>query len=647
VKAALQMLSDSTRTIIRMEEILARPGACVLEPIFRFALEQQEEERITAVEMITVLHEFVYAAEKSSAAASPATSSVSDGPSSSATQQQPVMQSLLQKSLEPVSDSSAESLLHIQNKVLTDMATCFDLKWTNKQQWQSMRHKGMVEFPTELALKSNRMLFKNDRASLTKKEFLSNQPAFEPNPGFVYCDAGNGIMAKYFDAHVVELGKKNSHLGDLADAANKSKADPIEVLLAFYRDEATPEAREAMNFLERELEKILTDEYESQVPIVSGSANTDEEDDTHKEAAKTLMDTSVTWDREDAQAKQMLKDAEAKEMSESAEADRMQQEASQMQQTDAQRSKQRMLDFKAKGPKDEVRWRGLGTTHQDPYFENTLRVMIGSMDGLGISLWDSIWVPLKSTVRGRTTFVPEGAVQAETVCKRFLQEAHSRSLEFKTWTQCKDKDGIVLQRTDKAMDEFFDNREDFFEQLPAAALEKFESSITDTFISKYVALKGLIDRHSGEVVDVHTGSIAQWKLIPVDDVSLLQALPEQFDLATNYQAPQFSVYDRIVLEQHMMEVSATCEWRTPAAAFRPNFAKQKNRLVWPCQGTGYYCWVRTGHVISLGELFQEMHKRYNAREIYDLYLHLDIVAVKRRKPASKNHQSRQRRDPNS
>jgi hypothetical protein len=306
-----------------------------------------------------------------------------------------------------------------------------------------------------------------------------------------------------------------------------------------------------------------------------------------------------------------------------------------------------MLDFKAKGPIEEVRWRGRGMAHPDPYIENTLRVMLGSMDGLETSLWDTIWLPLKSTVTNRTTSVREGVVQAETVCKQFLKEAHFRSLAFKTWTQCKAKDGIVLQLTDKAMDEFFEIREDFFEQLPAAVLEKFESSITDTFISKYDALTGLIDRHSGEVVDLNTGSIAQWKLIPLRDVSLVQALPDQFALGPNYQAPQFSVYDRIVLEQHMMEVSARCQWRTPAASFRPNFAKQKNRLVWPCQGTPNYCWVRTGHVISLGELFQKMHVRYNAREIYDLYLHLDIVAVKRRKPGSKNHQSRQKRNPNS
>lgn len=70
--------------------------------------------------------------------------------------------------------------------------------------------------------------------------------------------------------------------------------------------------------------------------------------------------------------------------------------------------------------------------------------------------------------------------------------------------------------------------------------------------------------------------------------------------------------------------------------------KQLNRLVVPCQGTEYYCWVRAGRVISLGELFQEMHMQYNARQIFDLYLHLDIVSVKRWKPGPKNKHSQER-----
>ncbi len=85
----------------------------------------------------------------------------------------------------------------------------------------------------------------------------------------------------------------------------------------------------------------------------------------------------------------------------------------------------------------------------------------------------------------------------------------------------------------------------------------------------------------------------------------------------------------------MSEVSANCQWKTSETSLRPDFPNQLNRLVVPCQGTRFYCWVRSGRVISLGELFLQMHGQFNARQIYDLYLHLDIVAIKRRKPAPK------------
>ena len=66
VASALKLLSASTLTIIRMEEILANPGAIVLEPIFRAAIEAQHLDHLTAMQMIAVLNEFV-----SVAAASP------------------------------------------------------------------------------------------------------------------------------------------------------------------------------------------------------------------------------------------------------------------------------------------------------------------------------------------------------------------------------------------------------------------------------------------------------------------------------------------------------------------------------------------------------------------------------------------------
>ena len=126
----------------------------------------------------------------------------------------------------------------------------------------------------------------------------------------------------------------------------------------------------------------------------------------------------------------------------------------------------------------------------------------------------------------------------------------------------------------------------------------------------------------------------RWKLLPLQK-SLLQDLPEQFKLGPGYSEPMLTAYDRTVLAKHMSEVSASCRWNTSETSLRPDFEKQVNRLVVPCQGTQYYCWVRSGRVISLGELFLQMHLKYNAREIYELYLHLDIVAIKRRKPAPK------------
>ena len=180
---------------------------------------------------------------------------------------------------------------------------------------------------------------------------------------------------------------------------------------------------------------------------------------------------------------------------------------------------------------------------------------------------------------------------------------------------------------------FLELKESFFEHLPETAEEKFAETITDTFISKYKALQGLIDLHNGENVDVHMSDAHRWTLLPLN-TSLLEDLPEQFELGDKYTEPALTPYDMNVLLRHMAEVSASCRWKTPETDLRPDFPNQLNRLVVPCKGTPYYCWVRSGRVISLGELFLQMHTDYNAHEIYELYLHLDIVSIKRRKPAA-------------
>jgi hypothetical protein len=64
---------------------------------------------------------------------------------------------------------------------------------------------------------------------------------------------------------------------------------------------------------------------------------------------------------------------------------------------------------------------------------------------------------------------------------------------------------------------------------------------------------------------------------------------------------------------------------------QPNWKKMHSRLSVPCRRTKLYAWLRTGFAITLGELFQKLHHMYTAKEIYYLYLHLDVVAVKKKK----------------
>ena len=280
---------------------------------------------------------------------------------------------------------------------------------------------------------------------------------------------------------------------------------------------------------------------------------------------------------------------------------------------------------------EEVRWRGRKLAQLDSFRENALRTMLGRMHDLGTSLWDSIWRPLLAA-QDLPGF--DHAV-ANNKCKQFLESARYRCLAFNTWGKCKD---TQKKLSSSQMDSFLESKESFFEHLPDTAEKKFDKYINDTFVTKYEAVKGLIDLHNGENVDVHMSGASRWKLLPLE-IRFLRDLPEQFMLGPGYSEPTLTPYDRTVLAQHMSEVSAKCQWHTSATSLRPDFAKQWNRLVVPCQGTRFYCWVRSGRVISLGELFLKMHLEYNAREIYELYLHLDIVSIKRRKPGVKNRHS--------
>ena len=207
--------------------------------------------------------------------------------------------------------------------------------------------------------------------------------------------------------------------------------------------------------------------------------------------------------------------------------------------------------------------------------------MLGRMNDLGTSLWNSIWSPLLEA----QALPGFGTEVANSKCQQFLKSARHRCLAFNTWGKCKDTQKELSR---SQMDSFLESKESFFEHLPATAVKKFDKSINDTFVTKYEAVKGLIDLHNGENVDVHMSGALRGKLLPLQK-SLWQDLPEQFKLGPGYSEPTLTSCDRNVLAQHMAEVSASCLWKTSETSLRPDFENQVNRLVVPCQGTHFYC----------------------------------------------------------
>ena len=101
--------------------------------------------------------------------------------------------------------------------------------------------------------------------------------------------------------------------------------------------------------------------------------------------------------------------------------------------------------------------------------------------------------------------------------------------------------------------------------------------------------------------------------------------------AREYRPPKLSRYEQATLEVQMRKVAGSWPVSESCSVLQPDFKGQRNRLMVPCVGTSEYVWVRARSVITLGELFVQLHHKYTARHIYYLCLHLEIVGVKRKK----------------
>jgi hypothetical protein len=289
-----------------------------------------------------------------------------------------------------------------------------------------------------------------------------------------------------------------------------------------------------------------------------------------------------------------------------------------------------MVEFKNRGPADSVRWRALPFKQGNDFMQNTMQVMIEHLDRQVYSLWRWLWHTANfSTVHDDSgqalpTFVPHAA------CKAFLEDARKRSVRaIEQWSE----DPEILE-----------HKEHFFSALPLRTEEKFKDFIDDTCASRMIPVLKLIDLHNGEVVEVPTVMTNRWTLIYVHGISGFDELPDQFDKGLNFRVPTLNGYDRNSIRMSIVKTSLqlkNLEQHDPNSKIgqhdlEPDWEEQWNRLCVPCKGTKEFVWLRSGGVTTLGELFQKLHHKYTCRQIYVLYLHLDIVSVKRKKTQSKS-----------
>jgi hypothetical protein len=252
--------------------------------------------------------------------------------------------------------------------------------------------------------------------------------------------------------------------------------------------------------------------------------------------------------------------------------------------------------------------------------QNSMQVMIEHLDPHVYSLWNWLWRKAHfNTVhddfgQALPTFVPHAA------CKAFLEDARKRSVEaIKKWSE----DPEILE-----------HKEHFFSALPLSTEEKFEDFINDTCASRMIAVQKLIDLHNGEVVEVPTAKTNRWTLIYVHGMSGFDQLPQQFEKGLNFRVPTLNGYDRNHIRMSIVKTSLHLKNHKSKIVqddLQPNWEEQWNRLCVPCKGTKKFVWLRSGSVTTLGELFLKLHHKYTCRQIYFLYLHLDIVSVKRKR----------------
>jgi hypothetical protein len=260
----------------------------------------------------------------------------------------------------------------------------------------------------------------------------------------------------------------------------------------------------------------------------------------------------------------------------------------------------------------------LDLSHDDFFTENKWRIMIGHALPHATSLWSEIWEPLflRKVANNEGQALPTCAAFSRG--GMFLTEARRKSAMFRRWNQD---------------EELLGHKEFFLSFLPATAEQKHDDCIDETYKSRYQAVCELLTIHDGEVVEVPCAECASLSLVNVQHLHGHDYMPEQFNMGPDYLPTRVGIFEKYLMQQDIESTVRNHARHTEITHqhIQPDWKNRHNRLSVPCRKTKLYAWLRAGFVITLGELFQNLHHMYTAKEIYYLYLHLDVVAVKKKK----------------
>jgi len=289
----------------------------------------------------------------------------------------------------------------------------------------------------------------------------------------------------------------------------------------------------------------------------------------------------------------------------------------QIYETDAEEDVEDQLD-QAKSPMF-----AFDLSHDNFFMENKMRIMIGHVLPHATSLWSEIWelLVVRNLINNERQALPTCAPSSRG--EMFLANARRKSLMFQHWKQD---------------EELLAHKEFFLSVLPAVTQQKHKDCIDETFKSRYQAVCELLNIHDGEVVELPCKECASWSLVKVQQIHGHNFMPEQFNLGPDYRPTRLNIVEKYRMQKDIEITLRNDAFHTEITRedIQPNWKNMHSRLSVPCRGTKLYVWLRTGFAITLGELFQKLHHMYTAKDIYYLYLHLDVVAVKKKtKPGKK------------